>query len=52
MLSFFKEQNFQVILCAPPNKMDSIGEECDCIVPVIKFSKDKMAIGKARWKNA
>ncbi len=46
MLNFFKEQNFQVILCAPTNRMDSIGTECDIIVPVIKDSKENMLIGK------
>lgn len=46
MLNFFKEQNFQVILCAPTNRMDSIGTECDIIIPVIKDSKENMLIGK------
>jgi len=52
MLDFFKNQNFQAILCAPTNRMDSIGEECDCIVPVIKRSKEQMTVGKERWKDA
>ena len=51
MLDFFKEQQFQAILCAPTNKLDSIGEECDCIVPVRKYSKDRMIVGKEKWKN-
>ena len=31
MLDFFKNQNFQVIFCAPPNKLESIGSECGSV---------------------
>ncbi len=49
MLEFFKQQNFQVILCAPSNKMDSIGSECNTIVPVVKIRNENMMIGKVQF---
>jgi uncharacterized protein YPO0396 len=51
MLEFFKSQNFQVIFCAPPNKTDSIGYECDTIIPVIKLRKDNMQIGSVQFHD-
>ena len=49
MLEFFKNQDFQVIFCAPPNKLESIGNECGVIIPVLKVSNDNMQIGKVRF---
>lgn len=49
MLDFFKNQNFQVIFCAPPNKLESIGNECGVIIPVLKVTNDNMQIGKVRF---
>lgn len=49
MLDFFKNQNFQVIFCAPPNKLESIGSECGVIIPVLKYSNDNMQIGEIRF---
>lgn len=49
MLEFFKNQNFQVIFCAPPNKLESIGSECGVIIPVLKLSNDNMQIGKVKF---
>lgn len=49
MLDFFKNQDFQVIFCAPPNKTDSIGYECDTIIPVLKLSNDNMQIGSVQF---
>jgi len=49
MLDFFKNQNFQVIFCAPPNKLDSIGSECGVIIPVLKYSNDNMQIGEIKF---
>lgn len=49
MLDFFKNQNFQVIFCAPPNKLESIGSECGVIIPVLKTSNDNMQIGEIRF---
>lgn len=49
MLDFFKKQNFQVIFCAPPNKLESIGSECGVIIPVLKISNDNMQIGEIKF---
>ncbi len=49
MLEFFKNQDFQVIFCAPPNKLESIGSECGVIIPVLKLSNDNMQIGKVKF---
>lgn len=49
MLDFFKSQNFQVIFCAPPNKLESIGSECGVIIPVLKISNDNMQIGEVKF---
>lgn len=49
MLDFFKNQHFQVIFCAPPNKLESIGSECGVIIPVLKVSNDNMQIGKVKF---
>lgn len=49
MLEFFKNQNFQVIFCAPPNKLESIGNECGVIIPVLKISNDNMQIGEVKF---
>lgn len=49
MLEFFKNQEFQVIFCAPPNKTDSIGYECSTIIPVIKVRNDNMQIGSVEF---
>ncbi len=49
MLDFFKNQNFQVIFCAPPNKLESIGSECGVIIPVLKVSNDNMQIGEVKF---
>ena len=51
MLDFFKNQNFQVIFCAPPNKLESIGSECGVIIPVLKVSNDNMQIGKVKFRE-
>lgn len=49
MLDFFKTQEFQVIFCAPPNKLDSIGKECDAVIPIKKISKSNMALGAIKF---
>ena len=51
MLDFFRDQNFQVIFCAPPNKLESIGSECGVIIPVLKNGNDDMQIGKVRFHD-
>ena len=49
MLDFFKAQNFQVIFCAPPNRLESIGSECGVIIPLLKLKKEDMRIGKVKF---
>ena len=49
MLDFFKAQNFQVIFCAPPNRLESIGSECSVIIPLLKLKKEDMRIGKVKF---
>ena len=49
MLEFFKSQDFQVIFCAPPNKLDSIGKECDVVVPIKKINKSNMILGAIKF---
>ena len=49
MLDFFKTQDFQVIFCAPPNKLDSIGKECDAVIPIKKINKSNMIIGAIKF---
>lgn len=52
MLEFFKAQKFQVLFCAPPNKLESIGSECGVIIPVLKRSNDNMLIGQVRFHDS
>lgn len=49
MLDFFKTQEFQVIFCAPPNKLDSIGKECDTVIPIKKINKSNMTLGAIKF---
>ncbi len=49
MLDFFKSQEFQVIFCAPPNKLDSIGKECDAVIPIKKINKSNMILGAIKF---
>lgn len=49
MLNFFKMQDFQVIFCAPPNKLDSIGKECDTVIPIKRISKGNMILGAIKF---
>ncbi|MDY5653179.1 MAG: SbcC/MukB-like Walker B domain-containing protein [Erysipelotrichaceae bacterium] len=49
MLDFFKTQEFQVIFCAPPNKLDSIGKECDAVIPIKKINKSNMTLGAIKF---
>lgn len=49
MLDFFKTQDFQVVFCAPPNKLDSIGKECDAVIPIKKINKSNMILGAIKF---
>ena len=44
MLGFMKEQNLQMIFCAP-DKTELIGNECEVVLPVLKTQPDLMEIG-------
>ena len=44
MLGFMKEQNLQMIFCAP-DKTELIGKECEVILPVLRTQPNLMEIG-------
>lgn len=44
MLGFMKEQDLQMIFCAP-DKTELIGNECEVILPVLRTRPDLMEIG-------
>lgn len=44
MLGFMKEQNLQMIFCAP-DKTELIGNECEVILPVLRTRPDLMEVG-------
>lgn len=48
MLRFMKELNLQVVFCSP-DKTESIGEECDVILPVLRTGRDSMQIGIVKF---
>ena len=44
MLGFMKEQNLQMIFCAP-DKTELIGNECEVVLPVLRTQPNLMEIG-------
>lgn len=44
MLGFMKEQNLQMIFCAP-DKTELIGNECEVVLPVLRTKHDLMEMG-------
>lgn len=44
MLDFMKKQKMQVIFCSP-DKTESIGNECEVILPVLRVRPDSMQLG-------
>ena len=44
MLAFMKKQNMQVIFCSP-DKTESIGNECEVILPILRVRPDSMQLG-------
>ena len=44
MLDFMREQRLQVIFCSP-DKTESIGNECEVILPVLRVRADSMQLG-------
>lgn len=48
MLNFFREQNFQVIFCAP-DKTETIGNACEVILPVLRVRPELMEMGSVQF---
>ena len=44
MLNFMREQKLQVIFCSP-DKTESIGNECEVILPALRVRADSMQLG-------
>ena len=51
MLKFFRKQEFQTILCAPIDKMGSIGDECGVLDYIVKLKKERMVVGNVIYKD-
>lgn len=51
MLNFFKKQSFQAIICAPNNKMGSIGEASDAVVGIGKDEYGRMNVVDVKFKE-
>ncbi len=50
MLDFLRAQNLQVIFCSP-DKTESIGKECEVILPVLKVRADSMQLGIVQFSE-
>lgn len=48
MLEFLKSQRLQVVFCAP-DKTESIGNECEVILPVLRVKPDFMQLGVVQF---
>lgn len=48
MLDFLRSQRLQVIFCSP-DKTDSIGNECDVILPALRVAADRMELGVVQF---
>jgi uncharacterized protein YPO0396 len=48
-MELFKELKLQAIFCGA-SKMDSIGENCKTVIPVLKLSKKQMTVGSVEVK--
>lgn len=44
MLDFMKQQKLQVIFCSP-DKTESIGNQCEVILPVLRVKPEHMQLG-------
>lgn len=44
MLNFMREQDMQVIFCSP-DKTETIGNECEVLLPVLRVRSDSMQLG-------
>ena len=50
MLDFMKRQKMQVIFCSP-DKTESIGNECEVILPVLRVRPDSMQLGIVQFRE-
>ncbi len=48
MLDFLRSQRLQVIFCSP-DKTDSIGNECEVILPALRVAADRMELGVVQF---
>lgn len=48
MLDFLRSQRLQIIFCSP-DKTDSIGNECEVILPALRVAADKMELGVVQF---
>lgn len=48
MLNFLRSQRLQVIFCSP-DKTDSIGNECEVILPALRVAADRMELGVVQF---
>lgn len=51
MLEFMRNQNLQVIFCAP-DKTETIGNESEVILPVLRLRADSMRLGVVQFHDA
>lgn len=50
MLKFMREQRLQVIFCSP-DKTESIGNECEVILPALRVRADSMQLGIVQFRR-
>ncbi|HIW83906.1 MAG TPA: hypothetical protein H9873_06265 [Candidatus Dorea gallistercoris] len=48
MLDFMRRQGLQVIFCSP-DKTETIGDECEVILPVLRIRTDSMCLGAVQF---
>lgn len=50
MLNFMREQEMQVIFCSP-DKTETIGNECEVLLPVLRVRPDSMQLGIVQFHD-
>lgn len=50
MLDFMRKQNMQVIFCSP-DKTETIGNECEVLLPVLRVRPDSMQLGIVQFRE-
>ena len=51
MLDFMKKQGLQVMFCSP-DKTETIGNECEVILPVLRIRPDSMRLGVVQFHDS